>query len=148
MLWQGILAYLLLKMRTVSENIGASDGLSNPRVLCMFQKKDGTLLAGSDGNGIAVIRDHKVQSHYKKINGLSSEVILRMVKDTDHGGMFIVTSNSLCFMKNDKIRILDNFPYYNNYDIVEGKKGEVFVLSSADLLSTKKETGKRGKTGL
>ena len=106
----GDLGISFVKNGTVTENIGASDGLSNPRVLCMFQKKDGTLLAGTDGNGIAVIRDHKVQSHYKKINGLSSEVILRMVEDTDHGGMFIVTSNSLCFMKNDKIRILDNFP--------------------------------------
>lgn len=141
----GDLGISFVKNGTVTENIGASDGLSNPRVLCMFQKKDGTLLAGTDGNGIAVIRDHKVQSHYKKINGLSSEVILRMVKDTDHGGMFIVTSNSLCFMKNDKIRILDNFPYYNNYDIVEGKKGEVFVLSSAGIYVVDKKKLENGE---
>ena len=61
----GDLGISFVKNGTVTENIGASDGLSNPRVLCMFQKKDGTLLAGTDGNGIAVIRDHKVQSHYK-----------------------------------------------------------------------------------
>lgn len=129
----------------ISGNIGASDGLPNPKVLCMLQQKDGTLLAGTDGNGIAVIRDGKVQSHYKKINGLSSEVILRMVEDTDNGGMFVVTSNSLCFMKGDKIRILDNFPYYNNYDIVEGKKGEVFVLSSAGIYVVDKKKLEQGK---
>lgn len=129
----GDLGISFVQNGTVSENIGVMNGLSNPKILCMFQQEDGTLLAGTDGNGIAVIRDHKVQSYYKKGNGLSSNVILRMVEDTDNGGLIIVTSNGLCFMKNDKIRILDNFPYYNNYDVVEGKKGELFVLSSAGI---------------
>lgn len=129
----GDLGISFVQNGTVSENIGVMNGLSNPKILCMFQQEDGTLLAGTDGNGIAVIRDHKVQSYYKKGNGLSSNVILRMVEDTDNGGLIIVTSNGLCFMKNNKIRILDNFPYYNNYDVVEGKKGELFVLSSAGI---------------
>ena len=129
----GDLGISFVQNGTVSENIGVMNGLSNPKILCMFQQEDGTLLAGTDGNGIAVIRDHKVQSYYKKGNGLSSNVILRMVEDTDNGGLIIVTSNGLCFMKHDKIRILDNFPYYNNYDVVEGKKGELFVLSSAGI---------------
>ena len=141
----GDLGISLMKNGRISENIGASEELPNPKVLCMFQQKDGTLLAGTDGNGIAVIRDGKVQSHYKKINGLSSEVILRMVEDTDRGGLFVITSNSICFMKNDKIRILDNFPYYNNYDIVEGKKGEVFVLSSAGIYVVDKKKLEEGK---
>lgn len=129
----GDLGISFVQNGTVSENIGVMNGLSNPKILCMFQQEDGTLLAGTDGNGIAVIRNHKVQSYYKKGKGLSSNVILRMVEDTDNGGLIIVTSNGLCIMKNDKIRILDNFPYYNNYDVVEGKKGELFVLSSAGI---------------
>ena len=141
----GDLGISFIQNGKISGNIGASAGLPNPKVLCMLQQKDGTLLAGTDGNGIAVIRDGKVQSHYKKINGLSSEVILRMVEDTDNGGMFVVTSNSLCFMKGDKIRIFDNFPYYNNYDIVEGKKGEVFVLSSAGIYVVDKKKLEQGK---
>lgn len=141
----GDLGISFVQNGTVSENIGVINGLSNPKILCMFQQEDGTLLAGTDGNGIAVIRDHKVQSYYKKGNGLSSDVILRMVEDTDNGGMIIVTSNSLCFMKKDKIRILDNFPYYNNYDVVEGKKGELFVLSSAGIYVVDKKKLENGE---
>lgn len=141
----GDLGISFVQNGTVSENIGVINGLSNPKILCMFQQEDGTLLAGTDGNGIAVIRDHKVQSYYKKGNGLSSDVILRMVEDTDNGGLIIVTSNSLCFMKKDKIRILDNFPYYNNYDVVEGKKGELFVLSSAGIYVVDKKKLENGK---
>lgn len=141
----GDLGISFVQNGTVSENIGVMNGLSNPKILCMFQQEDGTLLAGTDGNGIAVIRDHKVQSYYKKVNGLSSDVILRMVEDTDNGGLIIVTSNSLCFMKNDRIRILDNFPYYNNYDVVEGKKGELFVLSSAGIYVVDKKKLENGE---
>lgn len=141
----GDLGISFVQNGTVSENIGVMNGLSNPKILCMFQQEDGTLLAGTDGNGIAVIRDHKVQSYYKKGNGLSSDVILRMVEDTDNGGLIIVTSNSLCFMKNDRIRILDNFPYYNNYDVVEGKKGELFVLSSAEIYVVDKKKLENGE---
>ena len=141
----GDLGISFVQNGTVSENIGVINGLSNPKILCMFQWEDGTLLAGTDGNGIAVIRDHKVQSYYKKGNGLSSDVILRMVEDTDNGGLIIVTSNSLCFMKKDKIRILDNFPYYNNYDVVEGKKGELFALSSAGIYVVDKKKLENGE---
>ena len=141
----GDLGISFVQNGTVSENIGVMNGLSNPKILCMFQQEDGTLLAGTDGNGIAVIRDHKVQSYYKKGNGLSSDVILRMVEDTDNGGLIIVTSNGLCFMKNNRIRILDNFPYYNNYDVVEGKKGELFVLSSAGIYVVDKKKLENGE---
>ena len=141
----GDLGISFVQNGTVSENIGVMNGLSNPKILCMFQQEDGTLLAGTDGNGIAVIRNHKVQSYYKKGNGLSSNVILRMVEDTDNGGLIIVTSNSLCFMKNNRIRILDNFPYYNNYDVVEGKKGELFVLSSAGIYVVDKKKLENGE---
>lgn len=43
-----------------------------------------------------------------------------MIADKDGTGIFIVTSNGICFMNTDgTIQTLENFPYYNNYDIVE-----------------------------
>lgn len=122
-----------VKKGRVKAVIGAGNGLSNPRVLCMLEREDGTLWAGTDGNGIAVIKDHKVKQQLKKEDGLSSEVILRLIDDPDNDGTFIVTSNSLCFRKKDKINILNNFPYYNNLDMVPGNKGEMLVLSSAGI---------------
>ena len=61
-------------------------------------------------------------------------MILRMEKSSDGEGLFIVTGNSICYMdQNEEIRILDNFPYYNNYDVIHGNDGNLFVLSSAGI---------------
>lgn len=59
---------------------------------------------------------------------------MRIIKDSDNEGYFVITSNSICYItKAGKIRILKNFPYYNNFDLVEGNNGEVFVLSAAGI---------------
>ena len=94
-------------------NIGYS--MKNSKVLCTLetdiQDYGRVILAGTDGNGIEVISDGRVIDNYDKDDGLSSAVILRMVKDASGEGLFIVTSNSLCYMdKTGIIRILDNFP--------------------------------------
>lgn len=118
----------------IVNTIGTADGLSNPMVLSLCENEEGNLLAGTDGNGIAIIKEGKVIETLKQEEGLSSEVILRIVPDSDNGGLFIVTGNGLCYTSDGKhIRTLDNFPYYNNYDIVEGNHGELFVLSSAGI---------------
>ena len=84
---------------------GESDGLTVPKILCVLEQEDGTIFAGTDGNGIAVIKNGKVEDVYNKEDGLSSEVILRMVKNED-GGVFIVTSNGICYMDTEgKIEI-------------------------------------------
>ena len=93
-----------------------------------------------DGDGIAVIEDGEVTDTIQKEDGLGSEVILRMVAEKNGNGIFIVTSNSICYMnQSGSIRVLNNFPYYNNYDIVEGESGEVFVLGSAGIYVVDKE---------
>lgn len=136
--------------------LGEKDGLENPQILCLTERKDGTILAGSDGSGIIVIEDYKVKKIIQMQDGLSSDVILRMVALDD--GYLFVTSNGLCYMDNEeKCRILKNFPYSNNYDAIVGKDGKVWVLGSAgiyivsqkELLQDKKYTyelldGKRG----
>ena len=62
-----------------------------------------------------------------------------MVKNED-GGVFIVTSNGICYMDTEgKIRSLDKFPYYNNYDIVEGIDHTLFILGSAGIYVVDKE---------
>ncbi len=113
---------------------GAKDGLRNPKILCLYEYQDGVIFAGTDGDGIARIKDGKLEKVYQKENGLGSDVILRMEKSTDGEGLFIVTGNSICYMdQNEEIRILDNFPYYNNYDVIHGNDGNLFVLSSAGI---------------
>lgn len=135
-----------IRQGQVCDTIGISEGLSNPKVLTLYERADGSILAGTDGDGIAVIKDGKVTKKLTQEDGLSSEIILRIVPDSDGGGLFLVTGNGLCYLTDtETIRILDNFPYYNNYDLVEGKNGDLFVLSSAGIYVVDKENLLEGK---
>lgn len=133
MLAAGDLGLTFIRDGVVEKNIGYNDGMANSKTLCVLEVDDGIFFAGTDGNGIDVIKDGKVIDNYGKDDGLSSEVVLRMVADKSGDGIFIVTSNNICYMDRDGIRILSNFPYYNNYDIVEGSDDTLFVLSSAGI---------------
>ncbi len=133
MLASGDSGLTFIKNGTVTETIGYQEGMANTKVLCVIEKDGGILLAGTDGNGIDVIKNGKVIDNYGKDDGLSSEVVMRMVADKSGDGIFVVTSNNICYMTDDNIRILDNFPYYNNYDIVQNSDNTLFVLSSAGI---------------
>lgn len=136
-----------IKNGKVTKTVTSADGLTNPKVLSLYECNDGSIFAGTDGNGIAVIRDGKVVGAIKQENGLSSETILRIVGKADGKGCFAVTGNGICYIvgKNE-IQLLDNFPYYNNFDIIEGKNGELFILSSAGIFVVDKEELLSGKT--
>lgn len=146
----------------VVDTIDHKDGKISAMVLSITELEDGSILAGTDGNGLALLRDRKVERMLTRADGLSSEVILRTVADSKTGGVFIVTSNGLCYMNTDlTIRQLDNFPYYNNYDIWIRGTDKLYVMSSAgiyivdrtELLSGKDEikyellNSRRGLTG-
>ncbi len=130
----------------VLDKITSADGLKNPNVLAMYEAPDGELYAGTDGKGVAVIKDGKIVRELKKEDGLSSEVILRIVEDADNNGIFFVTANALCYQNKDgKISSLDNFPYYNNYNLVESKDGTLYVPGSAGIYVVDKEQLISGK---
>lgn len=118
----------------VTGEIPYGDELGNALVLCLLELDDGRILAGTDGEGIAVIKDKKVERTLNRRDGLSSGVIMRMVKD-GREGVFVVTSNGLNYsdLTVSSIRSLDNFPYYNNYDMEVMSDGRLFICSSAGL---------------
>ncbi len=118
----------------ITRTIKNEDGLINSMILTITERSDGTILAGTDGDGIAILKDGQVQRILTVDDGLSSGVILRTIKDPKSEGVFIVTSNSLCYMEPDgSIRVLDNFPYFNNYDIWVNDEDTLFVMSSAGI---------------
>ncbi|WP_158589506.1 HD domain-containing phosphohydrolase [Butyrivibrio sp. CB08] len=123
-----------IKNHQVTRTIGHEDGLINSMILTVTERSDGTILAGTDGDGIAVLRDGKVEKMITRDDGLSSGVILRTIKDPKTDGVFVVTSNSLCYLDTDgSIRVLDKFPYFNNYDIWVKDEDTLFVMSSAGI---------------
>lgn len=135
-----------IKDRKVIDAIGTEEGLINPKILSLYETADGRLLAGTDGNGIAVIENRRITKTIKQADGLSSEIILRIVGNSDGQGVFIVTGNGICYMDAEgEIRLLDKFPYYNNYDLVDSGNGKLFVLSSAGIYVVDKDELLAGK---
>ncbi|MBO4559360.1 MAG: HD domain protein, partial [Lachnospiraceae bacterium] len=123
-----------IKDHKIQNTISNSDGLINSMILTVTERSDGTILAGTDGDGIAVLKDGEVTDMLTREDGLSSGVILRTVKDPKSEGVFIVTSNSLCYLEpGGTIRVLDKFPYFNNYDIWVKDEDTLFVMSSAGI---------------
>ena len=121
----------------VESTILYQEGQITSMVLTATEMGDGRILAGTDGNGIAVLEDRQVIRMLTRKDGLSSEVILRTVPDPNTGGVFVVTSNGLCYMNPDEtIRKLDNFPYFNNYDVWIRGTDDLFVMSSAGIYIT------------
>ena len=124
----------------IERTIGYADGLINSMILTVTELPDGRILAGTDGDGLAVIENGEVTRMLTRNEGLSSEVILRTVKDGEGGAVFIVTSNGLCYMdEHGSIRILENFPYYNNYDVWIKDGETLFVMSSAGIYVVDRE---------
>ena len=122
--------------------------IQHSRVQTIVELPDGRLLAGTDGNGLLILEKTvnesgaeawEIRDALTREDGLSSEVILRIIPDPGaEGAVFVVTSNGLCYMDPaGKTRLLNNFPYYNNYDIwiradnPEQNLYTLFILSSA-----------------
>jgi len=118
----------------IRQTITYGDNFSNAMILSLLEMDDGALLAGTDGDGIVVIRNGNPARILTRYDGLSSGVILRMTKCTDGEHVLIVTSNGICCMDSSyRIHTLEHFPYFNNYDIWTGGNGKLFVLSSAGI---------------
>ena len=118
---------------TVTGTVGQQQGMTNTKILCVQQKSDGAIYAGSDGDGIYVIEDGTVTGKISTAEGLPSDVILRIVPDTVKDCFFLVLSNGLCYLDEaGNISYLDKFPYSNNYDLIVDD-GACWVLGSAGI---------------
>ena len=115
---------------SVKEVYNETSGLPNPEILTISEAENGDMLLGSDGDGIYVLNGRGVRN-LGVDDGLNSAVILRIKKDEKRGIYWIVTSNSIAYMTPDyQITTIEQFPYSNNFDIVENSKNELWVLSS------------------
>ena len=133
---------------TVRHTVPYHTALGGTSVLCLLPLDSHTLLAGTDGDGIALLRDGNVTRIFSAGDGLPSSVVLRLVRDVDGTGTFVVTSNSLCYLDGDfNLKLLDNFPYYNNYDLWQ-EDSRLFVLGSAGIHVVEKDDLLSGKTPL
>lgn len=123
-----------IRDHAVARTLRNQDGLINSLILTLTEMPDHTVLAGTDGDGIAVLEAEKVKAFITQEDGLTSGVILRTVRDPKSGGVLLVTSNGLCYLEEDgSVRPIRNFPYYNNYDIWVRDEETLMVMSSAGI---------------
>ncbi len=122
----------------VVQQIGAKEGLKNTVILTVEAGDHGEIYAGTDGDGIYRIEGFDIEA-IGHDDGLTSDVIMRIKKDEDKGVYWIVTSNSLEYMKDGKITNVTSFPCHNNYDVCYDDHDNLWVLSSTGLCSVPKE---------
>ncbi|MCR5402303.1 MAG: histidine kinase [Butyrivibrio sp.] len=109
------------------------DGFAVSFILSAIEGFNKEIIAGSDGGGIYIIKDGKVNT-ITTADGLLSDVILRVKKSTTRKLYWIVTGNSLAVMTPDyQVTTIRDFPYSNNYDIYENSKGDLWVLGSSGI---------------
>lgn len=125
---------MIIKDGEKTAHIPYGSDFCNAQILCLLETADGSVLAGSDGDGIAVVKYGKVQRHITVADGLDSGVVLRIVQTASGRGYYVVLSNGIAYMDDDySIRNLDRFPYTNNYDIKAMSDGTLFIMGSAGI---------------
>ncbi len=117
----------------VTDTVGANEGMFLPKPLTAAECDDGSLLVGTDGDGVYRVRRGVILGHIGAEQGLQSLVVMRIVPCA--GGYIYVTSNGLYFQgadtANEPVRRLKSFPYNNNYDVYIADDGKAWVSSSA-----------------
>ena len=124
---------VFMKDHQVKGKLMLGSDLGGGTILNILETDDHELLCGTDGDGIAILKDGKLVRYVSKEDGLSSGVVLRVVKDERGKGYFVMTGSGLCYLSRDyKVREL-GMPYYNNFDATMNDKGEFFVLGGAGI---------------
>ncbi|MCR5785627.1 MAG: HD domain-containing protein [Eubacterium sp.] len=119
----------IIRDGVLAEGYSTDDGISNTEILSMTEC-DGKIYLGSDGDGIYVLENGKIIDRIGIEDGLLSEVILREKYDTVNECIWIITSNSIAFLKDGEITTVNNFPYANNFDLYRDTFNNIWVESS------------------
>ena len=119
----------VIKNGIVTATYGTEQGINNPEFLTVSEGDNGDIYCGSDGDGIYVIGKQGI-SKIGRDQGLSSDVVMKIKKDSERGVYWIITSNSIECLRNGTLKTITSIPYNNNYDIFFNSKNEAWILSS------------------
>ena len=128
----------LIRNGEIVASYGEANGITNALSLTVCEGEDDKIYVGTDGDGIYIIDGNRITRLGRK-DGLTSEVILRIKADSERGVYWIVTSNSLAYMKDEVVTTVRNFPYSNNYDIYYDNNGNAWILASNGIYVAKAE---------
>ncbi len=119
-----------IRYGSVVRVVSGGDVIKNTVFLTIAEDAEtGKIYAGTDGDGIYVIDGGNI-TRLGRDEGLTSDVIMRIKWDDFRQVFWIVTSNSIEYLKDGKITDVASFPYKNNYDLYFNRSGEMWILSS------------------
>ena len=121
--------FAAVKDGKIVKTIGEEEGLKNPVILTVAEADDGKIYLGTDGDGIYVVDGDDI-SKIGREEGLTSDVVMRIKKDEKRGVFWVITSNSIEYLKDGKITQVKQFPYSNNFDVYYDQTGNIWVISS------------------
>ena len=116
-------------VRTIGSN---AEGVKNSIFFNAVEDEDGTIYVGTDGDGIYAFKGNEIEK-IGRDEGLTSDVIIRIKWDNTHGLYWIITSNSIQYMKGNDLHTVTSFPYNNNYDMYIDEDDNAWILSSYGL---------------
>ena len=119
----------LIRDGEVIRTYNEKDGMNNTEILCICEGDDGSIYFGSDGGGLYISKDASLRA-LGLDDGLKSQVIMQLHKDPQRDVYWILTSNSIAYMKDEQIHTLSNFPYSNNFDMQFDSNGGIWILSN------------------
>ena len=119
----------LIKDGDVIATYNEQDGIINTEILSIVEGDNGSIYFGSDGGGLYILKDGELRC-LGLDDGLKSQVIMQIHKDTKRDVYWFITSNSIAYMKDERIHTLSNFPFSNNYDMQLDDQGGIWILSS------------------
>lgn len=128
----------ILQNGAISSTFSSKSGIKNTVFLTVAEGEDGEILAGSDGDGIYAMKTGSLR-RISRDDGLTSDVVMRIVRDDVNDVYWLVTSNSIEYMKDGIIHEVKSFPYNNNYDLYFDKNGDMWIVSSYGLYKVKAE---------
>lgn len=109
----------------------------NAQILTLVETDNGDVLAGSDGDGIYIIRNGKIVGRIAEEQGLENQVVLRIVKYKDS---FIYASSGSLYYDDGShasVRKLKKFPYGNNFDILFDRYDNAWITGGMGVIVAK-----------
>ncbi|WP_051437757.1 hybrid sensor histidine kinase/response regulator [Eubacterium xylanophilum] len=118
----------------VVRTVGTQEGITNTVCLTVEEELSGSIIVGTDGDGLYEIKNDSIRK-YGREDGLTSDVVLRVIRDDARHVTWIITSNSIEYMKNGKIYQIKSIPFNYNYDMCFDNKDNAWILSSYGVYS-------------
>ncbi|MCR5356285.1 MAG: response regulator [Lachnospiraceae bacterium] len=119
----------VIKGDKVVRKFGAKDGVKNTVFLTVAEGKNNDIFVGTDGDGIYLLQENGL-TRIGRDDGLLSDVVRRIIRDDVRDMYWVVTSNSIEYLKNGALKQVTTFPYNNNYDMYVEDNKDIWVVSS------------------